>query len=95
MSNREERKARAEARAARAAARAEAAADAVDTHSARQIPLGQPILVGHHSERRHRRDIASFEAAIRRSVQASRAAEDAAYSARTSGYAIQVGPARG
>jgi hypothetical protein len=29
------------------------AADAIAQH----IPLGQPILVGHHSERRHRRDL--------------------------------------
>ena len=91
MSNREERRERAEARAERAAARAEAAADAVDNHIARQIPLGQPILVGHHSERRHRRDIASFEQAIGKSVAAGRAAEDAASTARNAGYAIQVG----
>jgi len=36
---------------ARAAARLGAAAELAD-----QIPLGQPILVGHHSERRARRD---------------------------------------
>lgn len=25
------------------------------------IPMGQPILVGHHSERRHRRDLARID----------------------------------
>ena len=91
MSTREERKARADARADRAASRATAAADAVDNHHARQIPLGQPILVGHHSEARHRKTIASFEATIGKSVQASRAAEEQADRARNAGYAIQVG----
>ncbi len=33
------------------------------------IPLGQPILVGHHSERGHRRDLARIEKAITRSVE--------------------------
>ena len=28
------------------------------------IPLGQPILIGHHSERRHRRDIARMDSAL-------------------------------
>jgi hypothetical protein len=29
------------------------------------IPMGQPILVGHHSERRHRRDLARIDASYR------------------------------
>lgn len=33
------------------------------------IPFGQPILVGHHSERRARRDIERMDAGMRRSVQ--------------------------
>ncbi|WP_424212714.1 DUF3560 domain-containing protein [Streptomyces sp. BI20] len=33
------------------------------------IPYGQPILVGHHSERRARRDQARIEAATRRSIE--------------------------
>lgn len=33
------------------------------------IPLGQPILVGHHSERRHRRDIARIDSGMRRGVE--------------------------
>lgn len=40
------------------------------------IPLGQPILVGHHSERRHRRAIERADNAMRASIEASnRAAE--------------------
>ena len=38
------------------------------------IPFGQPILVGHHSERRHRRDLTRSDAAMRRGVEASRRA---------------------
>jgi protein-L-isoaspartate O-methyltransferase len=34
------------------------------------IPLGQPILVGHHSERRARRDAERIEAGMRRAVNA-------------------------
>lgn len=33
------------------------------------IPLGQPILVGHHSERHARRDAAKIENGMRRAVQ--------------------------
>lgn len=33
------------------------------------IPFGQPILVGHHSERRHRRAIERADNAMRRSVE--------------------------
>lgn len=32
------------------------------------IPLGQPILVGHHSERGHRRDLARSDTAMRRAI---------------------------
>lgn len=39
------------------------------------IPLGQPILVGHHSESRHRRDIGRMESNMRRSVDESRKAD--------------------
>ncbi|MBX2987796.1 MAG: DUF3560 domain-containing protein [Bdellovibrionaceae bacterium] len=35
------------------------------------IPLGQPILVGHHSERRHRRDIERIDQNMRKSVEES------------------------
>jgi hypothetical protein len=40
------------------------------------IPLGQPILVGHHSERRHRRDLSAIDNAMRKSVEASKYAAD-------------------
>lgn len=39
------------------------------------IPLGQPILVGHHSEKRHRRDIERINNDMRKSVEASDKAE--------------------
>ncbi|WP_257829889.1 DUF3560 domain-containing protein [Burkholderia glumae] len=35
---------------------------------AEHIPLGQPILVGHHSEGRHRRDLARMDASIRQAL---------------------------
>lgn len=35
------------------------------------IPFGQPILVGHHSEGRHRRDIEKIDNNMRKSVEAS------------------------
>lgn len=41
------------------------------------IPMGQPILVGHHSEARHRRDVARMKAAMGREVEAIDAAEHA------------------
>ncbi|MGD9883964.1 MAG: DUF3560 domain-containing protein, partial [Reyranella sp.] len=42
---------------------------------AQQIPLGQPILIGHHSERGHRRHIAKIEAAGFGGVAASKMAD--------------------
>ena len=51
-----------------------AAADEIMSH----IPMGQPILVGHHSERRHRKDLARIEAGIVASHElADKAAEQA------------------
>lgn len=35
------------------------------------IPFGQPILVGHHSEKRHRRDIEKIDNAMRKSCEES------------------------
>lgn len=40
-----------------------------------QIPLGQPILVGHHSEARHRRDLDKSWNAMGKSVELSHKAE--------------------
>lgn len=39
------------------------------------IPMGQPILVGHHSEKRHRRDLARMDSLMRKGVALSKAAE--------------------
>lgn len=39
------------------------------------IPMGQPILVGHHSERRHRRDLDRIDRAMRRCVERSKTAD--------------------
>lgn len=44
----------------------------------KDIPLGQPILVGHHSERRHRRTLERSDAAMRRGVEDQRKAADMA-----------------
>ena len=40
------------------------------------IPMGQPILVGHHSERRHRRDIEKSWSALGKGVEFMHKAED-------------------
>jgi hypothetical protein len=45
------------------------------------IPMGQPILVGHHSERGHRRDIARIDSGMRAAVETGRKAERQASSA--------------
>jgi hypothetical protein len=42
---------------------------------ASRIPLGQPILVGHHSERHARADIARIDAGMRRPVDEGRTAQ--------------------
>lgn len=61
-------------------------AESAETESARRleaarvvadgIPLGQPILVGHHSERRHRRDLERIDSNMRRGVEAGQRAND-------------------
>jgi hypothetical protein len=58
-----------------------AAAYAGAKQIADQIPFGQPILVGHHSERGHRRDIARIDSGMQRSVETGRKAERQASSA--------------
>lgn len=47
------------------------------------IPMGQPILVGHHSERRHRRDMARIDANMRKSIELADEADRAAHGAAT------------
>lgn len=57
----------------RASERARREADSAHGAAARiwdAIPMGQPILVGHHSERRHRRDLAKADRAMRKSIDA-------------------------
>jgi hypothetical protein len=54
-------------RAGRAATRSTTAYEGV-RHIADGIPFGQPILVGHHSEGRARRDVARMDAGMRRSI---------------------------
>lgn len=39
------------------------------------IPFGQPILVGHHSERRHRRDAEKINSNMRKSVEHQKTAD--------------------
>lgn len=68
-------------RAAVASERAEKAREAAQAAYERsgsivgQIPLGQPILVGHHSEKRHRRDIERSHRAMDKIVEEQRKAE--------------------
>ncbi len=71
------RRERLEAAAERAEARSARAYDRADLREEKSgIPLGQPILVGHHSEGRHRRAIARAEAAMRTSIDEDRRAGD-------------------
>lgn len=49
------------------------------------IPFGQPILVGHHSERGHRADIGRIDSAMRASISASEKADHYAQKAASVG----------
>lgn len=46
-------------------------ADQISSH----IPFGQPILVGHHSEKRHRRDVDKITNSMRKGIEESKKAE--------------------
>lgn len=67
--------ARQQAKAERYRERAQRAREAADAawkeHRAiiDQIPMGQPVLVGHHSERRHRRALERSDAMLRRTIE--------------------------
>ena len=61
---------RMEERAARAQSESDAASHAAFAIM-EHIPPGQPILVGHHSERHHRRDLDKIDRNMRKSVEAS------------------------
>lgn len=60
------------------------------------IPFGQPILVGHHSERRHRNHLDKIDNTMRRGVEAHREAErtaDRADGSRANQRHRESGPA--
>lgn len=61
----------ADKRAEKAAAASDKAAQITD-----MIPLGQPILLGHHSQRRHERDLDRHDRAMRTSLEHSAKASD-------------------
>lgn len=70
----EEKRDRYEARSEAAAARSNSAWEA--SHAATQhIPLGQPVLVDHHSAKRHRRDLDRADTLMRRTVEEQKKAE--------------------
>jgi len=48
------------------------------------IPFGQPVLIGHHSQRRHERDIQRIDRAMHASIAASKEAEELERRARSS-----------
>jgi hypothetical protein len=76
------------AQAERAHARAAAAAQRHDTAESRLPDNGQPILVGHHSERGHRRAIERASTALSASVEADIAATEADRRAAVAGAAV-------
>ncbi len=71
-----------EAKRARLQERAESLRNASNQHFQRSsdilapIPMGQPILVGHHSEGRHRRDLDRAHNQMRKSVEADKRAAE-------------------
>lgn len=62
-------------RAEKAEARAQAARQRSD-ELASAIPFGQPILVGHHSEKRHRRDLERMRRGMRVAIEETQHAQD-------------------
>ena len=78
-----ERAAALERKAERKEAGAEAAAQRAEDAHRRLPPAGEPIKVGHHSERRHRRDAERAWDAFGKSVAAHREADEAAQRAQT------------
>ena len=77
MTYRDRREARAERLdewAAKREAKSLQAAQAAD-RIADGIPLGQPILVGHHSEAAHRRDIERIHSGMNKALEHERKAE--------------------
>ncbi len=54
------------------------------------IPFGQPILIGHHSEGRHRRDIDRMNSNMRKSIEADHKAEHYEHKAGISNNTIST-----
>lgn len=76
FSERQERKKeRLQKRAKKAQQASEQAYEATD-RIAKSIPLGQPILVGHHSERGHRADLKRIDRGMRKAIDKDREAKD-------------------
>jgi hypothetical protein len=82
-----ERKDRAESRATHLHAKADQQLRDSD-RDVRNIPLGQPILVGHHSEKRHRKALERTHARTHQAVETHEAAKSADWAARSAGRAI-------
>src|SRR5690606_16383204 len=77
-----------QAKASRHAGEAAAAHDRVNELSER-FAGGQPILVGHHSERGARRDQQRMDAAIRKSISENKAAQNTAQRANAVGNQLR------
>lgn len=76
FSERQERKKeRLQERAKKAQRESDQAFEATD-RIAKSIPLGQPIHVGHHSERGHRADLKRIERGMRKAIDKGREAEE-------------------
>lgn len=78
------RQSRLEKRAERLTKESQAAFKRAD-QIASAIPMGQPILVGHHSEKRHRRDIARIDGGMRKGCELAKEAQEAAIRAASVG----------
>ncbi len=80
------RKARLEDRAEKLASQADARFNSASSEVA-GIPFGQPILVGHHSESRHRNALKRHDQKMRKGLELQQAARDAAGRAESVGKA--------
>lgn len=85
MTYRERRERRAQRREEWADKRQQKSSAAFDHGNAlsEQIPLGQPILVGHHSEKHHRRHLQKMDNSLRKGVEHAEMAEHHSQAART------------
>ncbi|MFD7161568.1 DUF3560 domain-containing protein [Kribbella sp. NPDC059898] len=85
----EARAARLQNRAQRQRAAADSAAEASDRISD-GIPMGQPILVGHHSEPRHRRDLGRMHRLDAKAAELSRSATESQRRADTAAASTEA-----